>query len=181
MKSSSISAALSSIALIALPCAGLAQTATLLKPVSVGIAAGASFPVSDLGNIASTGYNLTGTLALNPATLPIGFRFDGAYNQFSAKAPTTVNSKIASVTGNVLYNMAAGTTATPYLIGGGGWYRVSSTISGGSATSGFGFNAGAGINLPLTGFSTFIEARFNHVSVSGRSTSYIPVTVGVLF
>jgi len=30
-------------------------------------------------------------------------------------------------------------------------------------------------------FSTFAEARYNRVSENGGSTSFIPVTVGVMF
>jgi hypothetical protein len=44
-----------------------------------------------------------------------------------------------------------------------------------------GFNAGAGLKLPLLEFSAFIEARYNRVSENGGSTSFVPVTVGVMF
>ena len=158
-----------------------AQMGSSINPVRVGIAAGAAFPLSDFGKLANSGYNATGTLAFNPPELPIGFRADAAYNQFSAKGASTTSSKVASVTGNVVLNMAAGTTATPYLIGGAGWYHVSSNLAGTGSANNFGFDAGAGINIPLTGFTTFIEARYNRVSTTGAATSFIPVTVGVMF
>jgi hypothetical protein len=157
-----------------------AQVATILKPVQIGVAAGAAVPVSDLGNSFSTGFNVTGTIAINVPLLPIGFRIDAAYNQFSAKGASNVNAKIAGVTGNVVFGMP-GVVITPYLIGGVGYYRVSSSATGSVASNDFGFNAGAGVKLPLLVFSAFAEARYNRVSENGGSTSFVPVTVGVMF
>jgi Outer membrane protein beta-barrel domain len=157
-----------------------AQTATVLKPVQVGVALGGAIPLSDFGKSFNTGYNFTGTIGLNPAGMPVGFRIDGAYNQFGAKGTTQVNAKIASVSGNIVLSMASA-EMTPYLIGGAGYYHESSSVTGiGSASNHFGFNAGAGLRIPLAGFTTFIEARYNRISDNG-STSFVPVTVGVIF
>jgi len=159
-----------------------AQAATVLKPVQIGVALGGAVPLSDFGKSFNTGYNFTGTIGINPAGLPVGFRIDAAYNQFGAKGTTTVSAKIAGVSGNVVLSMA-GAQVTPYVIGGVGYYRVSSSATGigGVASNHFGFNAGAGLNIPLSGFSTFIEARYNRISENGGSTSFVPVTVGVMF
>jgi hypothetical protein len=167
------------------------QLATILKPVQIGVAAGAAVPVSDLGNAFNTGFNVTGTIAINVPLLPIGFRIDAAYNQLGEKAPTTtpnsssvasssVNAKIAGVTGNVVFGMP-GVIITPYFIGGVGYYRISSSATGSVASNDFGFNAGAGVKLPLLVFSAFAEARYNRISENGRSVSFIPITVGVMF
>jgi hypothetical protein len=157
-----------------------AQVATILKPVQVGVAVGAAIPVSDLGNSFSTGFNVTGTIGINVPLLPIGFRIDAAYNQFGAKGASNVNAKIAGVTGNVVFGMP-GVVITPYLIGGVGYYRVSSSATGSVASNSFGFNAGAGLKIPLLVFAAFIEARYNRISENGGSTSFVPVTVGVMF
>ena len=158
-----------------------AQVGTILHPVQIGVAAGAAVPVSDLGNSFSTGFNVTGTIAINVPLLPVGFRIDAAYNQFSAKGASNVNAKIAGVTGNVLFGIPGAIIISPYLIGGVGYYRVSSSATGSVASNHFGFNAGAGLKVPLLVFATFIEARYTRVSESGGSTSFIPVTVGVMF
>ena len=159
-----------------------AQVATILKPVQVGVALGGAIPMSDFGKSFNSGFNLTGTVGINPVGLPVGFRVDAAYNQFGAKGITNVKAKIAGVSGNVLVSMA-GVGIAPYAIGGVGYYRVSSSATGtGTAASNhFGFNAGAGLDVPLSGFTTFIEARYNRISESGGSTSFVPVTVGVMF
>jgi hypothetical protein len=168
------------IALLTVAGAANAQVATILKPVQIGAAVGAAIPVSDLGNSFSTGFSVTGTIGINVPLLPIGFRIDAAYNQFSAKGASNVNAKIAGVTGNVVFGMP-GVVITPYLIGGVGYYRVSSSATGSVASNNFGFNAGAGVKLPLLVFSAFAEARYNRVSGNGGSTSFVPVTVGVMF
>jgi hypothetical protein len=175
-----ISAAVTAIGLLAIGSVASAQATTILKPIQFGVAAGGSIPLSDFGKGYSTGYNVTGTVGVNPAGLPVGFRIDGAYNQFGAKGVSSINAKIASITGNAVYNMS-GLEMTPYLIGGVGYYRASSSVAGSESSSNFGVNAGAGLRIPLTGFSVFIEARYNHFTDNGGSTSYVPVTVGVLF
>jgi hypothetical protein len=35
--------------------------------------------------------------------------------------------------------------------------------------------------MPLSGFDTFIEARFNQVKVNGSNLNFIPITFGVMF
>ncbi len=157
-----------------------AQVPTILKPVEIGFAGGASIPLSDFGKNFSTGYNLLGTVGINPTGFPLGLRFDAAYNDFSAKSVSSIKAKIASISGNVVYSMQS-VGITPYLIGGIGYYRSSSSVAGTSATNNFGFNAGGGVKLPLTGFSVFAEARYNRFSETGGSTSFVPVTVGVMF
>jgi len=114
-----------------------AQVATILKPVQIGVAAGAAVPVSDLGNSFSTGFNVTGTIAINVPLLPIGFRIDAAYNQFGAKGTSNVNAKIAGVSGNVVFSIPGAVIISPYLIGGVGYYRVSSSATGSVASNNF--------------------------------------------
>ena len=157
-----------------------AQVATILKTVQVGVALGGAIPMSDFGKSFNSGFNLTGTVGINPVGLPVGFRVDAAYNQFGAKGITNVKAKIAGVSGNVLVSMA-GVGIAPYAIGGVGYYRVSSSATGTVASNHFGFNAGAGLDVPLSGFTTFVEARYNRISESGGSTTFVPVTVGVMF
>jgi Outer membrane protein beta-barrel domain len=180
MRKFGVASAMMAFSMLAAPGTANAQVATVLKPVQLGVALGGAIPMSDFGKSFNTGYNLTGTIGINPAGMPVGFRIDAAYNQFGAKGTTNVNAKIAGVSGNVVLSMA-GAQMTPYLIGGVGYYRVSSSATGTVASNHFGFNAGAGLQIPLSGFVTFIEARYNRISENGGSTSFIPVTVGVMF
>jgi hypothetical protein len=45
----------------------------------------------------------------------------------------------------------------------------------------FGWNAGAGINLPLSVFKAFVEARYNRISANGSNMEFVPVTFGIMF
>jgi hypothetical protein len=171
-------AALAGLALVAFPLESRAQVSTVVKPFQFGIAAGAAIPMSDFSDFANTGFNGTVTLGLNPALIPLGIRIDGAYNQFGLKG-VSENARIASATGNLVYSVPS-TGVSPYLIGGIGFYNLSFS-GGGSSENDFGWNIGGGIKMPLSGFDTFIEARFNQVQTQDISTRFIPITFGIMF
>jgi opacity protein-like surface antigen len=161
-----------------------AASAQFSNPISIGGAAGIAFPTSDFGDVANTGYNVTLAVGFSPPALPIGLRFEGAYNEFGNKLGDG-NANVAAFTGNALFSLpAAG--FTPYLIGGAGLYRTSANAFGDSQSENhFGFNVGGGVRIPLSSsFQTFVEARYNRVSLSGDnapSLSFIPVTVGIMW
>jgi hypothetical protein len=178
LKRSFIAAALAGAALASLPFGAQAQLLKRGTAVHFGVAAGAAIPVSDLSDVAKTGFNGTVALGFTPALIPLGVRIDGAYNQFGSKLATG-NLHITSVTGNLVYKMP-GATISPYAIGGAGWYN-SGASGGGSSTNDFGWNIGAGISMPLSGFDTFVEARYNQVQTSGTSTKFVPIVFGVMF
>jgi hypothetical protein len=183
LKRSLFVAALMGMALVSLPFAARAQVSTVAKPVQFGIAAGAALPMSDLSTFYQMGFNGTVTVGFHPQMIPLGIRVDGAYNQFSAKSGTVGgNVHFTSVTGNLVYSIPSETVA-PYLIGGAGVYNAAINIPGfGSGSSNkFGWNLGGGIKMPLSGFDTFLEARYNQVQGNGGSLKFIPITFGVMF
>lgn len=183
MKRSLFVAALMGMALVSLPFAARAQVSTVAKAVEFGVAAGAALPMSDLSTFYQTGFNGTVTVGFHPQMIPLGIRVDGAYNQFSAKSGTVGgNVHFTSVTGNLVYSIPSETVA-PYLIGGAGVYNAAINIPGfGSGSSNkFGWNLGGGIKMPLSGFDTFLEARYNQVQGNGGSLKFIPITFGVMF
>lgn len=155
---------------------------SMLSGFQIGGAAGIAFPTSDLGNTTNTGYNVTLAVGLSPAASPVGLRFEAAYNEFGLQGGGG-NINIPDFTANaVLALPAAG--FTPYVIGGAGLYRTGATVTGfgSSSENHFGFNVGGGVKLPLSSsFETFLEARYNRVSVNGGSLSFIPVTVGIMW
>ncbi len=184
MKRSLFVAALAGITLVSFGFDARAQVSTIVKPVQLGVALGAAIPTSDLADVVSMGFNGTVTVALNPAMIPLGIRIDGAYNQFAVKdALGGGNAHFTSVTGNLVYKIP-GATVSPYAIGGAGWYNVAlgnNIFVGSDSENKFGWNIGGGIALPLSGFSTFIEARYNQVQTNDVSLKFIPITFGVMF
>jgi hypothetical protein len=185
LKRSLFVAALAGVALASLPFEAHAQILKRGTAVQFGVAAGAALPVSDLSDLANTGFNGTVTLGFTPAMIPLGVRVDGAYNQFGVKnAFGGGNVHIASVTGNFVYKIP-GATVSPYAIGGAGWYNTSlgnNAFFGSASDNHFGWNIGGGISMPLSGFDTFIEARYNQVQISNSpSLKFVPITFGVMF
>jgi len=182
LKRSLFVVALAGTALLSLPFEARAQAA---NPVHFGVAAGAALPTSDLSNATNTGFNVTGTVGINPQLIPLGIRVDVAYNRFGVKnnsAGITGDFHFTSVTGNLVYSIPSETVA-PYLIGGAGLYNAAANLPGfGSNSSNkFGWNIGGGIKMPLSGFDTFLEARYNQVQGNGGSLKFIPITFGVMF
>ena len=175
--------AIAAIALVAAPRVSHAQIPGLVKPFQLGIAGGAAQPMSDLKTSNDMGYNGTVALAINLPFIPVGLRVDGAYNQFGQKAGGP-KLNVISATGNVVWRLPS-IGVSPYLIGGAGLYRSAAEVTGLPKVSdnNFGWNAGAGISLPLTVFKTFVEARYNSVSVKGTSTKmqFVPITFGIMF
>ena len=172
--------AIAAIALVAVPRVSSAQLGAL-KPIQLGIAGGAAQPMSDLKTSTELGYNGTVAMAINLPFIPVGLRVDGAYNQFGQKSGVPAKLAVASATGNVVWRLPLVGIA-PYLIGGAGLYMNTADVSGTTATDNhFGWNAGAGVNLPLGFLKAFVEARYNRVTLDNSSMEFVPVTVGSMF
>ena len=180
MKRTILAAALAGVALVSFE--ARAQVVTP-KSVQFGVALGAALPLSDLKTDFNTGFNGTAVLAFQPSLIPLGVRIDGAYNQFGAKGGGA-NAHFTSITGNLVYKIPS-TSFSPYLIGGAGLYSVAVSVNGlGTASENhFGWNAGGGISMPLSGFETFLEARYNQAQGTNGNPSlkFIPITFGVMF
>ena len=170
------------IAAVSVAAAPGANAQSSSNPFQIGGAAGIAFPTSDLGTFTNTGYNVTLAVGYNPAASPVGLRFEAAYNEFGVQGGGG-NINIPAFTANAVFALPA-SGFTPYVIGGGGLYRpgASSQFGNSSAENHFGFNVGGGVKLPLSSsFETFVEARYNRVSMNNGSLSFIPVTVGIMW
>jgi hypothetical protein len=182
LKRSLFVVALAGIALVSLPFDASAQAK---NAVQVGVAGGLAIPVSDLGDATDMGFNVTGMVGFHPQMIPLGIRVDVAYNRFDVKdnnAGIEGNFNFTSVTGNLIYSIPSPSVA-PYLIGGAGWYHAKADIPAIVSGSGdkFGWNIGGGIKLPLSGFDTFLEARYNQIQGDGGSIKFVPITFGIMF
>jgi hypothetical protein len=156
---------------------------SMVKPFSFGISGGATMPTGEFGDVASTGYNVGGLLEVKAATTPLSFRIEGGYQSFNWQNDVDGNTNVISAIGNVAYRLPVGTMVRPYVIGGAGMYSLTSEI--GSLKSDrenkLGVNGGAGIELPLSGLSTFIEARYHSVFTENQNLNIFPVSVGIRF
>ena len=181
--------------LAAITLSATTSSAQSAKAISLGISGGAAIPVGDFGEDYSTGYNGTVSLMFKSIGSPIGLRVDGMYNKMSVKDDRTIGVpgfgivEAAVITGanaNLVYSLP-GTGISPYLIGGAGVYGLKLDVDDGDdpdSESKFGLNGGIGASFPLSGFNTFIEARFHHIFTKdalgdSAPTQFIPVTFGI--
>lgn len=168
-------------ALTALPlAASQAQT-------SISIAGGLSIPVGTLGDATDIGYAASAGFNLGTPIAPVGARLEGGFASMS----TTRGSgdvRILSGTANAIFNISPSREA-PYLIAGLGAYNRRASTSVGSLSASdsrtvVGINGGAGLRFPLTGLSTYFEARY-HVLLGkadeGTNYQFIPITFGITF
>ena len=194
MKRSSTLAAAIALALVA---AGASTArAQVARPVSFGVSAGAVIPTGDLGDLQRSGYIVSGIAEMRPAVTPIGARFDLSYVGLTGRDidlfGRTPDLGLVSANLNAVVNLGAGamTSVRPYLLGGAGLYnyKVTEFVDGGdlvttntSRETKFGLNGGAGLRFDLSGFSTFVEARFHNVFVADQNLQFVPISFGVMF
>ena len=165
-----------------------AADAQFASPIRFNVNAGAALPVGDFGSNdidgggAELGFRVGAGIELRAPLMPVGLRFDGAFDRMGIEDPTfDANWSIWSVTANAVLAPAV---SPLYFIGGVGFYGVDITGEGidQDSETKFGFNLGAGLQVPLTGFSSFIEARYNRVSLGDNATvQYIPIVFGIRF
>lgn len=177
--------------------APLRAQAIVSSPVRFGIMGGATFPLSDLKTDAKTGWNAGALVTIGVPLVPVSFRVDGQWQQLQGKNfpdADRTDFRIIDGTANVVYTFGAALPTKFYLIGGLGVYnlRAKDDVADLSVSSTkFGLNGGIGFKFQLTGFATFIEARYHNVihgtsigntgSSHANSLQFIPVTVGITF
>lgn len=165
---------------MSLPIAGIEAQ----RPVQLSIAGGASAPHGSLSEATSVGWHAMGAININSLFIPLGLRFEGAYNLLLAKDDTPTiggDVSIISLTGNLTYRWPmTNSILSPYLIAGMGAYRTDCRDACDSSTD-FGWNAGLGTKLYLIGFRSFLEARFHSTSRDGNRVNYFPISFGITF
>lgn len=164
--------------LTAAPALAFAQT-------SLSVSGGLNAPVGHLGDIADIGYNVAAGLNLGGTSVPIGARLEVGYNGLGYKGGGG-DVRIITGTANAIFNLGT-TKDAPYLIAGVGAYNRSSgsdTFGYGGGATALGINGGGGLRFPLSGLSTFVEARYHVMlgnSADGTNYQFIPITFGIAF
>jgi hypothetical protein len=184
--------------------ASVSAQAIVSSPVRFGIMGGATVPLSDLSDEEKTGWNAGALVSIGVPLVPVSFRIDAQWQQLSGKDFSTLggaggsssfpNLRIIDGTANVVYTFGAALPTKFYLIGGAGIYneRFKDPNSDAHADgTKFGLNAGVGFKFQLTGFATFIEARYHNVingtsvgdgdNSNAKSLQFVPISVGITF
>lgn len=155
---------------------------------SIGVSGGLAIPTGDAGDGLNSGYNISAHVGFQPSSLPVGVRIEGMYNRFDFNDDVGVDghTNLLALTANAILGPRVTTPGSvrPYAIGGLGIYNAKASLErGGSSDSetNFGLNIGAGLDLPLSGIATFVEARYHHVFSDPGSFGMIPIVVGIRF
>jgi hypothetical protein len=166
-------AALAAALLIAPVVLANAQLAT-----SLSVAAGASLPIGSFGDAHDVGYHALVGVGLQAPLTPLGFRFEGVFNEFERTSSNANATRVYGGIANGLVYLEGGHTGF-YVIGGVGAYRVErpSVIDGN--LNELGVNIGGGYRFALTGFSAYVESRYHHIV--NANVNFIPITFGVTF
>ena len=179
--------AIRSVVLGAVLMATAGAAPAMAQGAKFSLGGGVTLPLSDFGDVASTGFHGLAAIGFQPANLPVGFQIDGMYQRFGFEdAPDEFdgNFQIIQGTANVVYTFTTAEESTfhPYLIGGVGVYNSKATgddvVSDESSTD-FGVNAGAGFDFQAGSVGLFVEGRFHNVFGDGSDLNMIPITVGI--
>lgn len=171
--------------LLALPFTVQAQ-----RSVSVGVSGGLSLPMGDLADAVDMGYNVTGHIYYSRSTTKLGFRGDVGYDSWEAKGSSSAydaNLNSLAFVANGTYDFGESTAAMrPYILAGVGMYRTKSSsnvagIESSTTSSDAGIQGGVGLTFKLSGFNTFLEARYVNIFSEGNSTSFAPIVFGIRF
>lgn len=179
---------------LAAPVALQAQaTSSSDKPVSFGISGGASLPMGDLSDAAETGFVVAGHVYLKPSSFKsLRFRGDVSYDKWGVKGADELgvdaDARSLGFMANALFDFPTSSTSTvkPYVLGGLGLYNSKVSVSGfgesaSESSNDIGIQVGGGLTFQLSGFSTFVEAKYVNVFTEGSSTNWIPVSFGIRF
>jgi opacity protein-like surface antigen len=158
------------------------------RAVQFGIGGGATVPMGDFGDAYGTGFHLMGSLSFQPMAMPVGLRIDATWNSLGLNDDFDFEGaddlRVISGTANAVLTVANSGGIKPYVLGGAGMYNID---FGGESETKFGLNGGGGLEFPLAGFSTFVEARFHHVFLDededgeGGSMQLVPIMFGIKF
>lgn len=170
-------------AVVAMSAVGTTVNAQAPRPFRLGISAGASVPVGNQSDGTNTGYTVTANIGMHAVGTPFTVQFEVGWNQWGIKDEDGDLSAF-SATGNLVYDLPTTSEIKPYVIGTAGLYHLTvssddefGTLS--SSTNKFGLGIGGGIRLPLSGFDTYIEARYTHAL--DTDVSFVPITFGIRF
>jgi hypothetical protein len=174
---------LSGIAVAVLLCAAMPLCAQVSPPSEsfrFGLGLGATQPLGDYGDFDKMGINLLGIFETPVSNGPLYLRLDGIYSSTAHEGTGAAGStSILGGNASALYHFSApNAQARPYVLAGLGIYNVD---FGADSETKIGLGFGGGVTFSLAGLNAFAEARYVNVKTSGSSTTFVPLTVGLLF
>ena len=150
-----------------------APVGNLYTPIYGGTA-GVAIPIGRIADDHSAGYLLGGLVEYGVTGQPYALRGELLFQRFSLKSGHVGdNVNLFSLGSTIVYKLQP---SNAFLTGGIAIYSGNSGLG-----TRPGFNAGAGVEIPLTGFSATGEARLHLMLADGRPVITLPLTIGVRF
>jgi hypothetical protein len=156
--------------------------------VRFGFGGGMSVPTRNAGDALNTGVNGQAYLLIDTGVLP-PLRFNLGYQRFkfsdALAGPTAEHSNILSGVGGFSMNLIRLGPVRTYITAGLGAFNISAS-GGGSSSTKFGIDGGAGLAIKLGRLEGFVEGRVQNVYtdtgfINEKNIQSIPVTFGILF
>lgn len=145
------------------------------------VAGGVTLPSGDFGDGFKTGWVANaGVTVTSFANGRAKLWAEGLYGQNKVDATVETDLKSTQIAGfaSVTYDLTAGSTTTPYLIGSVGYVSQKISVSDASQTEGgIGFGGGAGVSFG----KFYVEGRYLTASIADGTTAFMMATVGILF
>jgi len=166
-----------------------ALSALVLLPGQVAaqnifVGAGATFPVSDYGDYANTGFLATAGVGFPVGDAGLRVFGEGFFGQNSHSDVDGDKTNPFGVMGGLEYDITgADESKGVYLFAEAGLlvHRYGSDSFDSSSSSGFGYGAGAGVFFPLGGVNGWIEGRAMNASIDSSNTSFFGIIAGLSF
>ena len=145
----------------------------------LGIAAGATAPVSVYASDKHTGYHVGLSFGVRVPATPLEFRVDGALHELKYSANST-KDQILAASGSALLTVPTGSVIVPYVLGGVSFHNSQRFLGFASELStARGWSAGGGARFALTDVTMFVEARYLWTR-GDAGIRILPISVGVL-
>lgn len=144
---------------------------------SIYFGVGPTFPVSDYGDVAKTGFMIAGGATYEVAP-QLSIYGEGFWGQNGGDTDVVnIDYNPSGLMGGLLYGFSGDDEApvAPYVFGGAGLL----TLANGDAQSGFGFQGGAGLGFGLGGFDAFAEGRFTSGSINDATVAFAALVLGL--
>jgi opacity protein-like surface antigen len=149
-------------------------------PARLGIAAGATAPVSVYASDKRAGYHFGLLFDIPVPRTPLEFRIDGAFHEMRYSGNST-RDQILMASGNVVLAVPTGSFVAPYVLGGIGFYNSQRfLVASTDRSTTRGWSAGGGVRFELTDATMFVEARYHRTS-GDAGIRILPVSLGVFF
>ena len=164
------------------PAAGQPATIAPMYVPIFGVTAGIALPVGRVADDHAAGYALGGLVEYAVAGQPYALRGELLLQHFALKSGRTTGGDVnltslgATLVFKTLQAPSGVTTASTFATAGIAVYHGTDGLG-----TRPGANAGAGIEIPLTGFSATGEARLHLMLADGRPVLTVPLTVGIRF